>query len=103
MTIQPIDTLAALDWKTIGCQSARRDCTRHATHQLELHVIDDCNDASPFGNDVELLCDECLDEERAAIGRYLANLAQFPGRVACLTCGAPVAEPGDILRAVRAL
>lgn len=105
MTTQPLNTLADLDWHSVQCQSSRHDCTRRAKHRVEFHALDDCNDTgNPFGNDVELLCDECLDEERAAIVRYLRHLKRLRrDRCACLTCGAPIAEMGDVLRGVSAL
>lgn len=103
MTVQPLDTLVDLDWRDIACQNPMRECDHCATQVAEVHAVHQCENVdSPFGNVVELLCDGCVDELRAQVDDYLEGLNQrSPGRVHCFTCGAPIAEPSDILRSVR--
>lgn len=87
-------TLAALDWKRVTCQSPH-GCTRAATLVVAHHAVDTCNgpDTDPFGNIVEILCDECLVALAGALVRMYVR-----GRLlACLTCGRPIKELSDIL------
>lgn len=77
-------TLAALDWGGI--------------------TVDECNDPDldPFGNTVEILCIACLWHVEAKVLLQVGRLTRSPGAF-CLTCGAPVREPTDIMRDVAAL
>lgn len=109
MTADPIESLTALDWTAVQCQCDHPrhhpPCTGQATHAVECHAIDDCDnpDHGPFGNKVQVLCDACLDRLRAHVAAELAGLAKLGGRFACSTCGCPVAVVGDVLRAVTSL
>src|SRR5271163_3970498 len=55
------DTLAALDWREITCQSAE-GCSNLATHIVHVHMVDDCDDPNldSCGNTVDILCAGCL-------------------------------------------
>lgn len=95
------DGLAALeylDWQTVQCQSSE-GCTRQATHIVEIHVVDFCDESwvNPFGNTVGILCGPCMDEVESDVRSHVRKLSRF-GRPMCLTCGAPVVDVGDILR-----
>lgn len=96
-------TLAALDWGGITCQSGA-GCTNWASYVVHLHAVDECNDPDldPFGNTVEILCIACLWHVEAKVLLQVGRLTRSPGAF-CLTCGAPVREPTDIMRDVAAL
>ncbi|OSC42646.1 hypothetical protein [Mycobacterium decipiens] len=97
------DTLAALDWRGITCQSAA-GCTNRASYVVHLHAVDECNhpDLDPFGNSIEILCIACLWHVEAETQLHVGRLSSSPGAF-CLTCGAPVRELNDIMRDVAAL
>lgn len=94
-------TLAALDWGGITCQSGA-GCTNRASYVVHLHAVDECNDPDldPFGNTVEILCIACLWHVEAKVLLQVGRLTRSPGAF-CLTCGAPVREPTDIMRDVE--
>lgn len=97
----PHDGLAALeqlDWHDIRCQSSD-GCPNQATHMVEMHVVDFCDESwvNPFGNTVGILCGRCLAEVEMDVAVHVAKLNRF-GRPMCLTCGAPVAVLGDVVR-----
>jgi hypothetical protein len=75
------------------------DCPNQATHMVEVHVVDFCDETwvNPFGNTVGILCEKCLDEVANDVAVQVMKLNRF-GRPMCLTCGAPVARVGDVLR-----
>lgn len=103
-TPQPLDILAHLDWSEIACQNPRRQCPHPATWLTETHAIDCCNDTNnPFGNITELLCNTCLTELRREVDDHINQLPKPPAIPACFTCGAPIREPSDILRTVKAI
>ena len=92
------DTLAALDWHAVTCQSAA-GCTNRATHVAHVHAVDRCNGPllDPFGDVIEILCSACLWRVEAEIRLRLGRLGRGSGAY-CLACGAPVSEPGDVMR-----
>ncbi|BBX75078.1 hypothetical protein H7H78_06510 [Mycobacterium shinjukuense] len=94
------DTLAALDWQAITCQSAA-GCSNQATHIVHRHAVDRCNQpqVDPFGNIVEILCIACLWRVEAEVLCQLGRLRRHTD-ACCLTCGAPVSELSDIMRDV---
>lgn len=51
---------------------------------------------------VEILCIACLWHVEAKVLLQVGRLTRSPGAF-CLTCGAPVREPTDIMRDVAAL
>lgn len=103
LTTQPLDVLDDLDWTAIVCQNHRRKCDREATLIAELHAIDHCNETGhPDGNLVEL-CQQCLEWLQHEVNRFISKLKRIPGKRACWTCGAPIAESSDVLRSVRPL
>lgn len=93
--------LVALDWQTLTCQSDA-GCTNRATHVVHTHALDQCNrpNLDPFGNVIDILCGDCLGRARAAALVRVNRLGRSSGAY-CLTCGAPVSDPGDIIRDVR--
>jgi hypothetical protein len=97
------DTLAALDWRGITCQS-EAGCTNLATHIVHVHAVDNCNDPNldPFGNIVDILCGVCVRLVEVEVHLKVGQLTRRPG-THCLTCGAPVHEVRDIVREVVAL
>lgn len=97
------DTLAALDWRDVTCQSGA-GCTNRADFIVHLHAVDECNhpQLDPFGNTVEILCIACLWRAEAEVLLQVGRLRRHSG-ASCLTCGAPVSELSDIMRDVVAL
>jgi len=97
------DTLAALDWREITCQSDG-GCTNRATHVVHLHAVDECDHPhlDPFGNTIEILCVACLWRAEAEARLQVGRLRRHAG-ASCLTCGAPVIELRDIMRDVAEL
>ncbi|ABL03952.1 hypothetical protein OSH39_22445 [Mycobacterium ulcerans] len=93
--------LVALDWQTLTCQSDA-GCTNRATHVVHTHALDHCNrpNLDPFGNVIDILCGDCLGRARAAALVRVNRLGRSSGAY-CLTCGAPLSDPGDIIRDVR--
>ena len=94
------DTLVALDWRGVTCQS-ECGCTNLATHIVSLHAVDRCNhpQLDPWGNVIEILCIACLWRAEAEVLCHVSRLARRSGS-SCLTCGAPVSELSDIMRDV---
>lgn len=97
------DTLAALDWRDVTCQS-KAGCTNRATHIVHLHAVDKCNrpHADPFGNFIEIVCIACLWRAEAEALLQVGKLRRHAD-ASCLTCGAPVTELSDIMRDVAEL
>jgi hypothetical protein len=93
-----------LDWTAVVCQNHRRKRDHEATHIVEWHAIDVCNETGhPDGNVVELLCQQCLEWLQDEVDRYIGKQKRLPGKRACWTCGAPIAESSDVLRSARPL
>jgi hypothetical protein len=100
------DTLTALDWTAVACQCHKHACAGTAKFIVETHAVSHCNDAdlTPFGNQVRLLCEPCLQRTRQVIAWEVAQLVgSARGPVMCETCGVPIAAPSDVLRAVEPL
>jgi hypothetical protein len=97
--------LSQLDWAEVQCQNLRPSCTRQATHIVEHHAIDHCNNDNPFGNVVELLCTGCLEGLRAQVEAHVSKYRRKPirGLLGCRTCGCPVTRVDDVIRSVVAL
>jgi hypothetical protein len=99
------DYLRAADWVTYQCQS-EIGCTRTARFEVHVHRLDDCNSAEtgPYGNDVALLCSQCAVFVQAQLESWL-RIVLFGGwgGFECRTCGAPVAEIGDLVREMKTL
>ncbi|CAM3068359.1 hypothetical protein BST27_26520 [Mycobacterium intermedium] len=97
------DTLVALDWHGVTCQS-ESGCTNQATYIVSLHAVDRCNhpQLDPFGNVIEILCIACLWRAEAEVLCHVSRMRRH-AETSCLTCGAPVAELSDIMRDVVAL
>lgn len=99
--------LEPLDWHTVTCQCEHTHrvpggCPNTATRQVEIHSLGDCNraDLSPFGNHVMLLCDPCLAHEIRMQTRMIERLTRY-GIPICTSCGAPIADIGDVIRENR--
>jgi hypothetical protein len=94
------NTLAALDWHEITCQSAA-GCGNRATHVVHRHAVDKCNQSKldPFGNIVDILCIGCVRDVKVEVLQQVDRIARCPGAY-CLTCGAPVHKLSDIMRKV---
>jgi hypothetical protein len=97
------DTLADLDWREITCQSDT-GCTNLATHIVHLHAVDECNnpDFDSSGNLIGILCVVCVHTLSVQVQQRVGWLTRHPG-VYCLTCGAEVREPKDVIRNIAAL
>ncbi|QUR66210.1 hypothetical protein [Mycobacterium spongiae] len=97
------DTLAALDWRGITCQS-ETGCANRATHIVHMHAVDECDHPhlDPFGNTIAILCIACLWRAEAEALVQVGRLRRHSSS-SCRTCGAPVNEPGDIIRDVAVL
>lgn len=101
------DILEHLDWHTVACQCEHTHrtpdgCTNTATRQVEIHSLGDCNrkDLNPFGNEVLLLCDACLHVQVSMTANMIKRLTEY-GIPICTSCGAPLADVGDVIRENR--
>jgi hypothetical protein len=94
------DTLAALDWHEITCQS-EAGCANRATHVVHRHAVDKCNQPNldPFGNTVDILCIGCVRSVKVEVLQQVDRITRCPCAY-CLTCGAPVHKLSDIMRKV---
>lgn len=104
-TPSDLEALIPLDWQTVSCQCTqhRHPCKNYATHVVHIHAISACNEPGlHHGNRVEIRCYECVLRLQAEVGYRLMKLNTW-GLCACATCGAPVAEVGDVVRAVEEL
>lgn len=97
------DSLEGLDWDAITCQSTS-GCRNRATHIVHLHAVDGCNDPDldSSGNVIDILCARCLAEVAHEAHRQAVQFHRYLDPF-CLTCGAPVKELADIVRAVTML
>jgi len=97
------DTIVALDWSDITCQSPD-GCSNPASHTVHLHMVDDCDDPDldASGNVVHILCEDCLRGLLFDALQQVHNIGRFPG-ACCLTCGAPVRRLRDVMRKVAQL
>ena len=100
-----VDAIAHLNFFEIGCQCTEHPCPNRATHIVEIHAIDRCNEAGfdPFGNRVELRCFACVVALRQKVAEQLGAARADTRRYACKGCGAPVAAVGDVVRGVKEL
>lgn len=103
MTAAPEAALTALDFAPT-CQCPVHPCTSVASFVVERHALHRCDegDLTVDGNRVELLCSGCVSRLRVVVAGQLARF-RVPGRYACETCGAPVAEVGDVVRSIERL
>lgn len=86
---------------------ADRDCTRHASKLVRLHLVGGCNEpgelaaqTDPDGNVVVYMCGRCTLALRTSYDFSMRKrLAQLPAdaRPGCPTCGRPTRTVGDIL------
>ena len=97
------DTLVALDWSEVTCQSAE-GCSNLATHIVHVHMVDDCDDPNldSCGNLVDILCATCLRDVLFEALQQVDRIGRYPG-ACCLTCGAPVRRLSDVMRRVAQL
>ena len=103
----PNHLIEYLDWETIQCQCHVHPCSGRATRIVECHAVNHCDDQglNGDGNKIQLLCDECLNKLRAHVGESLRRLhaLYWGAEFGCGTCGAPIAEVADVVRAVDVL
>lgn len=104
MTADPMESLTALDFAQT-CECPKHPCTSPATHVVQRHALHRCESEglTADGNHLELLCGGCVNGLWAVVSAELGLLRRKPGRFACETCGAPVAEVGDVVRSVEVL
>lgn len=105
MTTPNTDLFEALDWNAYSCQCTqhRHPCPNRATHIVHIHAISACDEPGlADGDRVELRCAECVLRLQAELHYRLMKLNTW-GLCACATCGAPVVEVGDVVRAVEEL
>lgn len=101
--------IADIEDGPVSCQCDQHNtpCSREAVAVVEAHLLGKCDgpDANAFGNQVEVMCVECVRhlwaEARQVLMRHLLA-AQKVGRIpACLSCGAPLLFPSDLVRSVK--